>query len=614
MSMFIPLSLDKKTWEVTKPLLFLNELYVLNLNEEDRVGLNYHLLCDYKTIRYEEIFEYVQPFVEELTLILEKELSQYHQIRYSHRYWHQLLFAWLEEYCAVKYYQTMLYVNIQQQFPNENFCTVIYEGDEIGILQSDSPIQSDDINYYARFAKVGERFFDLHVKRIKEKGNECTVEKQMPQHAVRGIQKSFLGKIFQKGIKEKILYRIFQNRSKSAVKVLYGNSYLRGLDSLQMIVKSHGKIQHMDLEYIPKIVQLDVSFRKYLTKKFSKIAINREIWEKVILSFLAEELSVTFIERYNQLHQVSMEYLRQYPKLKVIRFLNEMWHSDICPFCACLAKERLGIKLIGLQHGGNYGIIKNISFIEKNREDIFYGWGNWAANRGVEFKQGPSEKLYEYYKYDKKKFDYILFVGTWIPTKFGEFYFDVRNGKRYINWQIQFFKQLEKSTLNKIYVRNYYVDDGWGINKILKKEIHGIHFTSENENSDVWEVRGWDKEAEFYQLLSQCKLLICDHLSTTWLEALAANKPLMMFYPERWFLYEESEVQYIKMMEDVGILLHSPIEAAERLNQISENIDGWWNEPQRQAVVDIIKDRYISQEKDVVGWWVKELLRQSEEV
>lgn len=609
--LFMPLLLDRKTWDKTKTLLFLSEFYVFNLSEQEKKSLNYCLPKDYTIIRREKIFEYVQPLVEELIVILEKELSQYQQVQYSHEYWHRFLFAWLEQYCALKYYQTMLYVNIKEQFPKDRFSTVIYENNNGSNVWNEFPGQVGDEEYYARFAKIGEIFFGLQVKKIiKEDSAEDTVKRQEQQCAPATSRKFFVKRFFQKGLSDKLLYRVFRRRAKRSVEVLYTNTYFRSINTIRMVTRSYGKIQSMaDFKYEFGELRLDCSFRQRLAERFSRRAKNRETWEQVVLYFLAEELSVLFIEGYQYLHQVSMEYLKQYSALKVIRVFNDMWHSDVRTFCICLAKERMGIKLIGMQHGGNYGVIKNLHFIEKNREDIFYGWGNWATGCDYKLKYGPSEKLCGYDELKMMKGNYILYTGAWIPTKIGDLFFDVRDGRRYIKWQVQFFKQLNKESLSKVCVRNYFVDGGWNINGILQTKIPDIHIMSKNEK-----ISNWEREKEFCMILSSCRLLICDHLSTTWLEALKANKPLLMFYPKEQYLYEESEIPYIRMMEDVGILLHSPMEAAETVNQISDNVDSWWNEPQRQAVVDIIKDRYISQEKDVVGWWVKELLRQSEEV
>lgn len=610
---FIPLFLDKKMWDSSKPMLFLSELYLLQLSDKEKEDWRYTLLDAYESIYKGECWTYVAPFVDSIISVLEVELSRVHRVNYSHDYWHRLLFAWLEKYCVLKYYQVNLFEKIRKLYPHTKFCTWVYEYESNGIWNEELEFNviSSEMEYFSRVAKIGESFFDLTV--VKK---EASFEKEVVETCRKGEflpKRSLIGRMFQKDIGTKVLYRIFCKRPKKDVKALYINSYLNSIDLHRMVTLSHGRIRPISLGCELNVGKTNTVFRQQLKKVFFEKVKCESLWQKVCVTFLAEELSAVFIEWYAQMHEVSLRYISEYPNLKVIRGLSDFYYSNIVPFCAFLAKERKGVKILGMQHGGNYGIGKNDDYVEKCEEDIFYGWGNWAEQRGSGYKWGPSGKLYQYTSSEMSN-DYILFVGTYIPTKIaeGSIQRNSRDGMRYIRWQLKFFKALNKNVISNVAVRNYYVDVGWRLNEILEKEIPGIYITNKTYDS-LRQVDFSARDDDFVVALSHSRMLICDHFGTTWLEALAANKPLLMFFPKNQWLYEESEIPYIKMMEDVGILVHSPEEASETLNKIASDIDAWWNEPNRKRVVKVLKERYALMEKDVARWWVKELLTVAEE-
>ena len=42
---------------------------------------------------------------------------------------------------------------------------------------------------------------------------------------------------------------------------------------------------------------------------------------------------------------------------------------------------------------------------------------------------------------------------------------------------------------------------------------------------------------------------------------------------------------YFDDLKKVGIIHHDPVTAAQTLNDIYDDVDAWWNEPERQAAV-----------------------------
>ena len=135
--LFIPFFLDKKMWDTSKTMLFLSELYLEQLSETEKREWKYALLPPYQSVRSEEVWTNVTPFVEKLISVLDSELSKLHGVNYSHDYWHRLLFAWLERYCVLKYYQVTLFEKIRERYPYTKFYTRVYENEYDVIWEND---------------------------------------------------------------------------------------------------------------------------------------------------------------------------------------------------------------------------------------------------------------------------------------------------------------------------------------------------------------------------------------------------------------------------------------------------------------------------------------------
>ena len=120
-----------------------------------------------------------------------------------------------------------------------------------------------------------------------------------------------------------------------------------------------------------------------------------------------------------------------------------------------------------------------------------------------------------------------------------------------------------------------------------------------------------DRNTSFAEALMGCKLMICDHLSTTWREALYLNKPFIILLDRETWSFREEALESVRLMESVGIILYDGEEAATLLNRIHDDVPGWWNEPERQAVIKRIRKNYLFEVEDMDGWWMRELLRQA---
>ena len=134
---------------------------------------------------------------------------------------------------------------------------------------------------------------------------------------------------------------------------------------------------------------------------------------------------------------------------------------------------------------------------------------------------------------------------------------------------------------------------GWDIEKRWQDFFPGVSF-------DSWDV-------SFKQSLENCRLYVCDQLATTWLEALSANKPTIIFWnPKHNKLRPEAQA-YFDQLRLVGILYDTPESAAVTVNTIYDDVEAWWNKPEIQAVRKKFCDSFAQTSKYSVQDWIVEL-------
>ena len=63
----------------------------------------------------------------------------------------------------------------------------------------------------------------------------------------------------------------------------------------------------------------------------------------------------------------------------------------------------------------------------------------------------------------------------------------------------------------------------------------------------------------------------------------------------------------------VGIIAETPEKLAALVNTIHNDVEGWWNEPERQKVVNKICNKYAYFPKNAKEIWIKKIMAYLEE-
>jgi putative transferase (TIGR04331 family) len=259
-----------------------------------------------------------------------------------------------------------------------------------------------------------------------------------------------------------------------------------------------------------------------------------------------------------------------------------------------------GNKIIGFQHGGNYNFEKNGYFcgeyLEKLNVDKFYRW----KEKSLFGKLLPATRLAKLSrcKENRKRrrgFWDILFLHA------GAGRFVYRQAQhvsdtilKTIVAQQNFYFNLDENVAKYFLLRPYPVDHGWRYKERWLDLTGG-------------EIR-FDPNREFIKSLMSCRVFVTDHISTTWLEALSMDVPVLLFFDIRPYNTLDEVKILFEELQDIGVFHSTPESAASFLNKKYETIEEWWKLPKTKETVDKVKNYFFTDSGDFTKEWTRELL------
>jgi putative transferase (TIGR04331 family) len=269
------------------------------------------------------------------------------------------------------------------------------------------------------------------------------------------------------------------------------------------------------------------------------------------------------------------------------------WYFDE-PFKQWAAEQAEGGTLLtGMQHGGNYGAFRDMLWHEHEIRitDRFYSWG-WTANDDPKVKPLPATKLAGRRTVTTNPAGDILYVTSTFqrfPLLLAASDFHAWS---YIDRQLRFLRAMTPRFGRTLRVRPHREDLGWDYVKRWRGEFPDLA------------VEDWS--TPFLQSLDRCRIYVADHLETTYIEALAVNKPTVLLYDPTQYRIREEAKPYYDGLASAGILHMDPESAAATLERVFDHAESWWNEPERQKARALFCERFAWTAPDAAAQWARE--------
>lgn len=581
---FLATTALEEFWDTTKPMVFLGEWCRLHARRSFWEPLNGRLLeSPFGTAEAAHAaYHYLHGIYERILPPLGDILNQVHGKNEGRRYWRILLGPWLRLYLPVVYDRYCHLRRALDQYPD---CTTLVLPEASFVVPSDTLdfdwlLKEDSFNlqiYTKVLAVLGRAF---------PSGAPLTHASARAHFADRSWKEKMLGvvaKIYA-GIGTAICPSIFLR-----------SAYFSTRLEFQLSVRTAGDVLPVFRPATKRSLPLDPLDHPNRRKDLPKIEIGRGEFERCLSALLFSDIPRCFLEEFGDIHREAQD---RYPKTPKAIMSANAWHFDeeFKQWAALSAGK--GTLLIGTPHGGNYGGLADMPFEDHETAivDRYYSWGWERKDCAAEVIPFPATKLVGRKKIGVSHLKKgILWAATSSPRYLIQFPFLPPFFAEYLRWQRRFAKTLDPKIVSQIRLRPHREDGGWALAQRMDECLPGVAI-------ETWDV-------PFQESLGNCRLYVCDHLSTTFAESLAANKPTLLFWdPEVNRLRPEAQ-PYYDLLRKSGILFDTPEAAGAAVNRIYDDVEGWWNDPERQNTVEIFCERFARNSPDAAGQWAAEFKR-----
>ncbi len=241
-----------------------------------------------------------------------------------------------------------------------------------------------------------------------------------------------------------------------------------------------------------------------------------------------------------------------------------------------------GGRLFSIQHGANYGNLRNVGIIpfEYSRH-AFFSWG-WEAHSGVPGNIRPMNhpSPAAIANTHREAAAELILVGTEMSTytyrlksrPLARSLVDYRAAK------VSFIRALGEDMLPHVRYRPYFaVAGGLDDAAFVQRHIPQAALCT----------------GDLTEQMLRCRLLALDHYGTTMLMALAANVPVVAFWDSnQWGMTEDTEEAFA-VLRHADILHDDAPAAAGHAVEIWDDVQGWWNTPEVQDARKFWLERFV---------------------
>ncbi len=299
--------------------------------------------------------------------------------------------------------------------------------------------------------------------------------------------------------------------------------------------------------------------RQYSQNKYSKTDLT---WSLDFNMLLERTLPRCF---YN-IRELDLSNRKYYPgRCHVIG--PKLWYQESEKLRYALLAEN-GECLIGSQHGGNYGTLKSIpaiAEIEYRQTSAFLSWG-WRTQETYFVNAHDISSAYlSRMKRSLFRNSCLILVGT-EATPFSFRLDSIPQANQQLDYRKKkrgFIRALRPDIFAKTMYRPYPSSAGTFSDATYVKR----HFPN------ISILKG-----QLENHLLKAKLAVVDHPVSTLLVLMAANVPTIGFWNHNAWGMCEQAAPYFSHLTKAGIAFSSCEEAAEKVNEIWDNVETWWRQ------------------------------------
>ncbi len=192
----------------------------------------------------------------------------------------------------------------------------------------------------------------------------------------------------------------------------------------------------------------------------------------------------------------------------------------------------------------------------------------------------------------------IMVVGTTYPRFLYRFqcYPLGTQWLRYIQATMEFIEAVGPQRQAVLLYRGHPTGYGWGISEQIEERFPHVAVDHHDH--------------PFRHQMNKSRLVVVDYPGTTFLEAMAANVPSIIFFDPRHWDFRSEAQPYFDLLRRAGIFHETPQSAARQVTQVYDHSDSWWFCRSVQDAREGFVNHFALSSPDWNRQWVKAITRE----
>lgn len=558
-----------ETWEFNENTVMLGNWCKIYSQKENWKKLKNNKIIDYHwedTNVLEKDYKYLNNLSDSIFKELVTILNDLHNVNYSSKFWYIIIGNWLHTFIHISYDR---WKTVEKAFSDYN----LYKTKIIKLNKNQMIPQSIENFIDLVYQDKWNHFFFSEIINFLNKPN---FKIQYIDDQIKNDE--FVRyKYYEDSIIKKLIYKFY-----SFMRICYSKifpnekhfcceTYLSKKNEFILNLK----LNSLFLNFVPKVKifsEPNFEIRNKINIKFNQ----SNEFEKFINKILPNFIPCSFIENFNFILKKTENL--GWPKIPKTIFTSHAINTKTISSFYIASKKEMGSKLVHGQHGGGYGqcLIHWYEDFEKNISDKYVTWGWKEINNKNIINLGilkPLNKLKKLTNSKLKKNKLTMVIRPKERYFSGSLDSKIR-GDQLLNYHKNCIKIGElldenirkKSLLIRLHERKY----GWNEKEMWRDKFKDVMID--------------DGYSSINNTLKKSKLIIYTYNSTGYLEYLASNFPVLLFWPEKQNPLRHSAKNFFDKLKSVGIYHETPESVSNHINKVWENLYLWWNDENTQNI------------------------------
>lgn len=574
----------EETWRSDGPVLFLGEWCKRYSRRAHWSALDAQVLPYHwdDRAKLERDYHYLQQVNEKALRSLTALMNEHHGVAHSERYWRLLVGPWLGYFIQILFDR---WQSIQQALATYDIGeTLVLD------LNPDTVVPPGMADFAPLF--VSDRWNHWIYSQILEHRTAVRVVKVNPM-APRGAAPDAATLPRRESLSARARGMVKRLLSTASATLARSDFFFINscIDQQWRLEKALGQLPTFWAAPSSRHMPLNWEQRRQLTLSFD--AGNE--FETFLAFMIPRQIPALYLEGYASM--VKQTETISWPRQPKVIFTASAHNTNDFFKTWAAGKVEAGAKLVIGQHGGHFGIGRWV-FHEDHEyavADSYFSWG-WTNPRNTKVRPLPSQKLgslAKNLKHDPQ--GGVLLVLASLP-RYSYWMYSIPVASQmvdYLDEQMRFAETLRGNAKNQLLVRFYPHDYGWDQKLRWRDRLPNAQFDEPGRS--------------MYESARKCRLFVATYNATTFLETLAADFPTVMFWnPNHWEIRDEAAADFDRLRE-VGILHDTPESAAQKVNDIWDDVDGWWDRADIRRTRAVICNKYARTSPQWLPEWTAAL-------